>query len=69
MSPPNNYSVKEILKRFSGIDLPEHEINDPATNAAGIIDKIDREATSMSMDVEPANVTGLLHVLAPKNLK
>ena len=69
MSPPNNSSVKEILKRFSGIDLPEHEINDPATNAAEIIDKIDGEATCMSMDVEPANFTGLLHDLAPENLK
>ena len=69
MSPPDNSPVREILKRFTGINLSEQEINEPAINATGIIDKIDGEDDNLSMDMEPANFTRLLHDLAPNDLK
>ena len=69
MERPMRNATKETLKQFVGIELPEEQIMEPATNALTITKIIDRQAANLQMDVEPSNLTKLLHDLAPIELK
>ena len=64
-----NKKMQAMLKEFAGIELPEEQINEPASNALAISEIIAQETEYLSMDAEPGNFTKLLHDLAPTKLK
>tara|TARA_B100001540_G_C15449979_1_gene480659 strand:+ start:357 stop:587 length:231 start_codon:yes stop_codon:yes gene_type:complete len=61
--------VQASILRLSGIDLSPDDIVEPAASSFILMEKIDKEALSLSFDVEPSNHTKLLHDLAPDELK
>ena len=64
-----NNQIQTMLKEFSGIELPQEQINEPASNALAISEIIGQQTKYLSMDVEPENFRKLLHDLAPTKLK
>ena len=61
--------MQASVLRLSGINLSPNDIVEPATSSFVLMEKIDKEALSLSFDVEPSKHTKLLHDLAPDELK